>query len=326
MRHYVHSLLSGGAGGEILQVRREMRGVILFAGILCVVVAMQTQAQTQSKDWEQAAGGKMAFDVASVRQNTSGLPPHGDPVRSNVPLGPDDSYAPTGGLLSISNFDLPNFISFAYKLGLQEGMALRPKLPKWARTERFNIEARGPANATKDQMRLMMQSLLADRFKLAVHFETHEQPIFNLVLAKPGQPGPQLTAHSDAHPCADAAHPHASGGAPIAACGAMFAMNTPDGGIRVSVSDVTMQTIADDLSILPSASIDRPVVDQTGLSGKFDFVIDLPKGATRRGVSTDDTGPFFVETLQDELGLKLESSTGPVRSIVIEHIEEPSAN
>src|SRR5690348_7332980 len=163
-------------------MRRELRVGVLLLGLLCIAVA--TRPQTQSSDWEEAAGGKMAFDVASVRQNTSGLPPHGDPVRSNVPLGPDDSYAPTGGLLSISNFDLPNFISFAYKLGLQEGMALRPKLPKWARTERFNIEARGPANATKDQMRLMMQSLLADRFKLAVHFETHEQPIFNLVLAK----------------------------------------------------------------------------------------------------------------------------------------------
>ncbi|MGH9572701.1 MAG: TIGR03435 family protein [Candidatus Acidiferrales bacterium] len=299
-----------------------MRRLLVVFSLLSLAIA--AGAQTQD-DWEQAAGGKMAFDVASVRQNTSGLPPHGDPIRSNVPLGPDDSYAPTGGLLSISNFEFANFISFAYKLSLQEDISLRPKLPKWARTERFNIEARGRANATKDQMRLMMQSLLADRFKLAVHFETHEQPIFNLVLAKAGQPGPELTPHSDGHPCADAAHPQ-SGGAPIAACGVMFAMNTPDGGIRVSTSDVTMQTIADDLSILPSANIDRAVVDQTGLTGEFDFVIDLPKGATRRGVSTDDTGPSFVETLQDELGLKLESATWPVRSIVIDHIEEPRAN
>ncbi|HKS73414.1 MAG TPA: TIGR03435 family protein [Terriglobales bacterium] len=308
-------------------MRRELRVAVLLLGLLCIAVA--ARPQTQSSDWEDAAGGKMAFDVASVRQNTSGLPPHGDPVRSNVPLGPDDSYAPTGGLLLLSDHVVADFILFAYKLNLREEIAMNGALPKWARTERFNIEARGRANATKDQMRLMMQSLLADRFKLAVHFETHEQPILNLLLAEPGKTGPQLTRHSDSHPCVDPAHPVAraadANGATLAACGLMLARDMPDGSVRVSATDVTMQKIADDLAFLPPVNADRPVVDETGLSGEFDFDIDLPKGL-RGGISTDPTAPSFVDILRDQLGLKLESATGPVRTIVIDHIEEPNAN
>ncbi len=310
-------------------MNRGIGRVIWLVGIFCVVIAMPTWAQTQSEDWEKAAGGKMAFDVASVRQNTSGLPPRGDPIRSNVPLGPDDSYAPTGGLLLMSNHAVSDFILFAYNLDLREEIAMSSTLPKWARTERFNIEARGPASATKDQMRLMMQSLLANRFKLAVHFETHVQPILNLVLATAGKTGPQLVNHSDSHPCIDPAHSVTQGtdanGASLAACGLMLARDMPDGSVRVSASDVTMQKIADDLSFLPPVNADRPVVDHTALTGKFDFVIDLPKGL-RGGVSTDPAVPSFVDILRDQLGLKLESATGPVRSIVIDHIEKPTAN
>ena len=271
----------------------------------------------------------MAFDVVSVRQNTSGMRPHGDLIHSNVPLGPDNSYAPTGGLLSVSNHAVSDFILFAYKLDLREEIAMSGTLPKWARTERFNIEARGRANATKDQMRLMTQSLLEDRFKLAVHFETHEKPILNLVLATPGKTGPHLTSHSDSHPCVDPAHLATqaadANGASLGACGLMLARDMPDGSVRVSASDVTMQKIADDLSFLPPVNAHRPVMEHTGLTGKFDFTIDLPKGL-RGGVSTDPTAPSFVDILRDQLGLKLESATGPERSLVIDHIEEPTAN
>ncbi|HKQ86443.1 MAG TPA: TIGR03435 family protein [Candidatus Acidoferrales bacterium] len=292
--------------------------------------SQSTSEQPSTPQWEIAAGGKMAFDVVSVRQNTSGMPPHGDAIHSNVPLGPDDAYAPTGGLLSVSNSDVANFISFAYKLGLQEETAMRAELPKWTRTERFNIEARGRVSAAKDQMRLMMQALLTDRFKLVVHFEMHEQPIFNLVLVSPGKTGPQLTPYSDAKPCIDPMNPFGrsrlADGAPTPACGTMTAQDVPNGGIRVTAGDVTIQKIAEYLAALPPANIDRPVVDHTGLTGEFDFTIDLPHGLSRGGVSTDDTAPSFVDILRDQLGLKLESATGPVRSLVIDHIEEPTAN
>lgn len=286
-------------------------------------------ADTPTPQWEIDAGGKMAFEVASVKQNKSGLPPRGDPRHTNIPLGQGDTYSPTGGLILITNFPLPPLIGFAYKLDSFEGNAMHGKLPNWAAgADRFDIEARGLANATKDQMRLMMQSLLADRFKLVAHFETHEEPIYNLVLAKPGRTGPQLTPYSDAHPCVDPVYPTqpAAKSTAAAPCGAFIARDMPDGGTVFGASRVTIQAIADNWAVLAPANLDRKVVDRTGLSGYYDFSINFPKGMWRAGVSADEPEPSFGELLQDQLGLKLEPATGPVRALVIEHIEEPSAN
>lgn len=309
----------------------------LFLGIFGAGLFMQRargQAQSNTMEmptpqWEIDAGGKMSFDVASVKQNKSGLPPSGDRPYANIPLGEGDVYSPTGGLILITNFRVSPLIGFAYKLDSFEGNAMHGKLPNWAAGgDRFDIEARGPANATKDQMRLMMQSLLANRFKLVAHFETHDEPIYNLVLAKAGRTGPQMTPYSDAHPCVDPAHPTspAANGAPSVSCGAFMARDMPDGGIVFGASGVTIQEIADNWAVLPPANINRRVVDRTGLSGNYDFSINFPKGMWRAGVSVDDPEPSFGELLEDQLGLKLESATGPVRSLVIDHIEEPSAN
>ena len=114
----------------------------------------------------------MSFDVASIHQSRPGTftPP-------NFPLGPDDAYAPTGGILT-ADFPLEIYIEFAYKLWLtpDQRRSFIAQLPKWAAsdTDSYTIHARAAAsNPTKDQMRLMMQALLADRFRLAVHFENN---------------------------------------------------------------------------------------------------------------------------------------------------------
>ena len=310
-----------------VMARRLAYKPILFA--VCVSAAMhagllelpRVSAQSRANDWEKAAGGKMSFDVASVEQNTSGLPPAGDPIHININilLDEDDSDESTHGLLSITNFDVPNLISFAYKLGASEAREMAAKLPRWAQQDRFDVEAQGPDSATKDQMRLMMQSLLADRFKLAAHFQAHDAPIYNLALAKPGKMGPQLRLHSDADPCfADDELPRP--------CGTLFVRNAPDGAISVGSSDVSMQKIANQLSALPPAKIDRPVVDGTGLTGNYDFSITFPKGVLGAGLSASEPEPSFGKLLKDQLGLKLESATGPVRSFVVDHIEEPTPN
>ena len=99
---------------------------------------------------------------------------------------------------------LLRYIVFAYRLNGTAGTgaavrlfsrALDLHVPDWVRNGRYDIEARAPGAATKDQMRLMMQSLLAERFKLTVHWETREAPVFALVEAKPGKLGPQLEPH-----------------------------------------------------------------------------------------------------------------------------------
>src|SRR5580704_14234475 len=93
-------------------------GIAAIAGpaVLGLVNATQVRAQLCVPNWQTAAGGKMSFDVASVKHNKSGLPPSGDRVTANFPLGPGDSYSPNGGLFSATNSALSSYIGFAYKL------------------------------------------------------------------------------------------------------------------------------------------------------------------------------------------------------------------
>jgi len=145
---------------------------------------------------------KLEFEVASVRQNTSGAPPAGDSTTSNVPLGPGDVYAPTGGELNVKNYLLIQYIAFAYRMNDGQMKAFQAMAPQWVMTDRFNIQARTENHeVTKDQLRLMMRSLLAERFKMAVHEEERQEAVFGLVLVKPGVMGPKLHAHPAGDNC-----------------------------------------------------------------------------------------------------------------------------
>ena len=274
----------------------------------------------------------MAFDVASIKQSISGETPHAD-----FPWDAGDGYSPKGGLLSVTSFPLRNFIGFAYKLTSYQNLGLASQLPKWATTERFDVEARAAQdNPTKDQMRLMMQSLLADRFKLEAHVETRQDPVFALVLAKPGKIGPQLRPHPDDPHCSDAPivapvpgpEPTSSGkgtDALPAICGTLLGQAI-SGRMVMSGRNISMEDLANNLVLL--GRLDRDVVDETGLLGKFDLTMDAPFLPPPSGVNVqpDPSAPTFLEVLQEQLGLKLVSKTGPVDVLVIDHVEEPSAN
>jgi uncharacterized protein (TIGR03435 family) len=162
-----------------------------FTASACRAQTTATAAPSAAtQDWQTAAGGKMEFDVASVRQNKTGEKPS-----LNVSPTSFDSFSPTGGIYSAKNIGLMSFIMFAYKLSMSQIVALESQLPSWAMTDQFDIEARAAGDPTKDQYRLMMQSLLADRFKLVAHYETQQVPKFGIVLAKPGVLGPKLRMH-----------------------------------------------------------------------------------------------------------------------------------
>jgi hypothetical protein len=157
---------------------------LLFVSAL--MPAQRSSAQSPPvPEWQKAAGGTISFEVASIRPTKPDAftPP-------NFPLSSDDAYASTGGLFT-ADFPLDVYIEFAYKLLLsrEQRDAMLARLPKWVETDNFEIHARGAADSTKDQMRLMMQSLLADRFKLAIHFETQQVPVLALTLVKPGKLG-----------------------------------------------------------------------------------------------------------------------------------------
>jgi hypothetical protein len=162
--------------------------MVLVAGLTAIALAAQSttpgQAPAaaapapQSLEAMEAAGVKMAFDVTSVKPNKSD-----DRVYTNFPIGPGDVYSPTGGLFSAKHLPLIAYIQFAYRMTGAQIQDLISTLPKWTLTDNFDIEARVQGNPTKDQMRLMMQALLADRFKLAMHSESQQKPVYALVLA-----------------------------------------------------------------------------------------------------------------------------------------------
>ena len=278
--------------------------------------------------WQIAAGSKMAFEVASVKRDPGPFRP------PNFALDPGDGYRPVGGRFS-ADFPLTAYITFAYKLWLtpDQRQSMVAHLPNWVTTDRFDIQARAEGNPTKDQMRLMVQSLLAERFKLSVHFETQVVPVFAMVLVKPGKTGKTLRPHSEGVPC-EATPPandppaHDSGVFPPV-CDAYMMNVNPHAMARAGSRNTTLALLA---SALPGlGKLDRPVVDQTGLSGKFDFSIEWPAESNRPSIPNADApadpqGPTFLEALREQLGLKLESAKAPIRILVVAHVERPSEN
>jgi uncharacterized protein (TIGR03435 family) len=182
-------------------------------------------------------------------------------------------------------------------------------------------------------MRLMMRSLLADRFKLAIHYENREVPVFAFVLSKSGKTGPKLQPHSDESPCPTeqptSSTPAIVDGLP-AFCNGIYPLHpSVPGCLRFGGRRVTIGFIADTFSA--GTNLGRPMIDQTGLSGTFDFTLEwMPE---RRGpappgadVGPDSSGPSFEEALREQLGIKLQSQKGSISVLVVDHVERPSAN
>jgi uncharacterized protein (TIGR03435 family) len=284
--------------------------IVLIGGIVA--------AQTPS-----VPAAPTAFEVASIKQNTSGAPSSSSSTR------PNGTYVGT-------NVPLRQVILNAYRL--------RPFQliggPDWIQSDRFDINAKAVDGLTTAQvqaaMPVMIRSLLADRFKLRAHTETREQPIYAVVLARSdGRLGPQLT-RSTAE-CSPGSPPQGRAGASGAGSGA--AGPPPPGerpvcGLNTSINNIigTMRgggrTIAE---LLPSLGnvLDRVVVDRTGLTGTFDVDLKwsaeaLGSGAPNQQAPAD--APSIFTALQEQLGLKLESTRGPVEVLVIDSIEPPTAD
>ena len=148
------------------------------------------------------------------------------------------------------------YIGFAYKLTPAQSQLMASQLPKWATADRFDIEARAQGSPTRNQMRLMMQSLLADRFKLVVHTETRQLPVLAAVLEKAGKTGPRLVRLSDDMPCG-VLTPPAAGVAPPPAkydgwftpCGEVE-LRFVSGRVRVGSQNITIEQLAGMLSVI----------------------------------------------------------------------------
>jgi len=159
----------------------------------------------------------------------------------------------------------------------------------------YEITATYPADTANEQIPLMLQTLLADRFKLVAHRETRAAPIYALVIAKNGS---KLKV-SDAD---------------------KMSTNNPRRG-HIEYKKVTMATLAS--HFLASGWTDRPVLDKTGLAGEYDFVLDW----TPEDLKSDDhSAPSLFTAVQEQLGLKLEAQTGPREFLIVDHVEKPSEN
>ena len=200
--------------------------------------------------------------------------------------------------------------------------------PKWIDSLRFDIEAKAEGNPSIDQRRLMLQDLLANRFKLVVHRTTKQSPVLALRLVNAGKTGPKLMLHSEAADCLDVAAGPPPGGftSTNAFCGGFLNLNKGVLG-HVNGNNVTLDNLAVTLSGLPE--VDRTVLDQTELKGTFDIALEytLPTaGDTGSPVVDPSAPPILQQALKEQLGLKLESTQGPVEVLVIDHVEQPSEN
>jgi uncharacterized protein (TIGR03435 family) len=223
------------------------------------------------------------FDVASIRPN---------PDRS------DPSFAVNPGGLIYARVSLSDCIEAAYGVKPYQISG-----PEWLRRENFDITAKAEGNHSRDELMRMLQTLLADRFKLALHHEQKEQPVYALV---PGRNGPKL-------------RPAEGEG--------QFSMGPAAGGIgfqKTSMSDFAGRF----LSVIPM--IGRPVLDKTGLPGLYDFTLQLnptangDAGAIKRAAAEEGFS-LFVYAL-DQLGLRLESEKAAIDFLVVDHVERPSEN
>ena len=258
------------------------------------------------------------FEVATVKPNLSGV--------NLVHLQPSP-----GGRLLVENFSLRRLIQLAYGV---EGFQVSGG-PAWIDFDRYDIEARAEGNPSEKQMTgPMLQGLLKDRFKLRLHTETKQLPVYDLTVTKGG---PKLQRSKDGS-CTvfSMSTPlppmHNSGEKRPAFCG--FSGFGAEGLKRtLDVLGISMTELA---AALSKGELRRTVIDQTGLGGLFDVHMKWAIEAAFPGPASGDfgapvpspdaAGPSIFTAIQEQLGLKLESTKGPVEVLVSDHVEKPSAN
>jgi uncharacterized protein (TIGR03435 family) len=269
-----------------------------------------------------------AFDVASIKPNKSGDNINGIRVQA-------------GGRFTATNSTVRELITLGFGSPGQRLPDFQVSDgPAWIRTDRFDILANahtdlapGATGPSPDLLPLVRR-LLEDRFKLATHHETRELPIYALVMVRSDRrTGPRL--HAVEVDCAAelAALRAARGSAPAPAGPPTLPAGPPPCNILPLPGNWTGHAVtAAQLVSTLASRVDRAVVDQTGLSGRYDLTLsytpDQMPGPPAPGVPSlppiDPNGPSIFTALQEQLGLKLQSTTGPVDVLVIDHVERPT--
>jgi uncharacterized protein (TIGR03435 family) len=278
-------------------MRKLLLALLLFPAIAIALTAQEKDA---------------TFEVASVKANKSG---DGNGNLRGLP----------GGRVQATNMPVRPIITFAYQLA---GYQLVGG-PSWLTTDRYDLIAKleesanavqpfVPGSTTPNAMQLALRNLLVERFKLRTHRETREMDIYALVMARPGGgPGPGLKPTTQ--DCSKAVESAQRPGAPPpGAPGQPFCgiAGTPG---RVRFGGLPASSFATALT----GPAGRMVVDRTGMTGSWDFELTFaPENRGPDAPPADPNAPSFFTAIQEQLGLKLEATKGPVDVVVIDSIEK----
>jgi uncharacterized protein (TIGR03435 family) len=312
---------------------------VLALAVSVAAVALTASVRPQSAEGQapsapsSIAGEKPAFEVASIK------PSHSQDPGTHIGI--------PAGRFTATNVTAKTLIKFAYN-GNQGGFSLRDDQvsggPSWIESEKFDIDAKVqdslvegqekqlPFDQWTVQIRLMLQSLLEDRFKLKVSHETRQLPVYVLVV---GKNRPKLT-HSTVAPIGPLGS-NPPGSAPPK--GPLLGLKRDQiTGDQITGVGMPLGPLAELLSQQPELG-GRMVLDQTGLKDTYDFTLhwtpenptNAPNGpdgsqAPASAPPPDSSAPSIFTAIQEQLGLRLESQTGPVHVLVIDHVEEPSPN
>jgi uncharacterized protein (TIGR03435 family) len=276
---------------------RKLVLTLLLAGGVAIVVPAQEKG--------------VAFEVASVKANKSGD-------------GNGNLRGAPGGRVMATNMPVRPIITFAYQLAQYQVVGG----PGWLLTDRYDLIAKmdgttdttpaAPGATTPSPMQLALRHLLEERFKLRVHRETREMDIYALVMAKPGgSPGPGLKATTEDCAAAVAAAMRQPGptppGQPFCGIGA--------GPGRLRFGGLPASAFAQAFA----GPAGRMVVERTGLTGSWDFELTFaPEARGADAAPVDPNAPSLFTAIQEQLGLKLEPTKGPVDVLVIDGIEKPT--
>jgi uncharacterized protein (TIGR03435 family) len=292
---------------------------LMLAVCLLVAAGIQQQPLASARQADGAAAvPSYAFEVATLKQNKSGE--RGGGIR-RLP----------GGRVTVTNMAARQLVTFAYQLGQWQLIGG----PGWLADDKFDITAKiegnpeweGPGSEKPDPILIAMRGLLVDRFQLKLHTERRELDAYALVVARPGALGPALkTSTTD---CKALTEQLRQGKQPpggpqmvdgIMPCSIMGRIG------QISFDGFPMSQVATMLV----GQAGRPVVDRTNLSGNWRFLMkfaqERPQGAPvppGEPIAADPDAPSFFTALQEQLGLKLESTKAPFDVTVIDAVEHP---
>jgi uncharacterized protein (TIGR03435 family) len=277
----------------------ELRWIVGFFAALAFVSGVLSPARVAAERQTAGTGDRrLAFEVAILKPDAnSGLGVTGGcrGIDSNFAAGDPRAAVPLGRCV-ISAGALRHLMAIAFDLPLNRITGF----PEWDGANRFDIQAKAddPATTSERQLLSMLQQFLIAEFSLSVHREQKEGPTFSLVATKNGPKNLRPSSETGCRP-------------------------SPSKVLALSFKGCSMQDFASFLSTVPS--VQRRVSDRTALSGRFDF--DLEVGSKAQDIAGLKAAMAAWESLfsdiQEQLGLRLDRSTGSVETLVIDHAELP---